>query len=133
MVLRQLTRSYFLLLLPGRFFFLALPFLLGNCLLSLWNTPHFPHALILIPLTRHDAALAHLDSIPFHDLVIWTEGSVLFLLKKAAMASLPPVYFVAIRPLFSFLQAQFVQVFFFSTEACAFLQAFRWSRQHREV
>ena len=31
-----------------------------------------------IPLTRQGAALAHLDSLPPHDLVLWTDGSVPF-------------------------------------------------------
>ena len=30
------------------------------------------------PLTRQDAALAHLDSLPPHDLVLWTDGFVPF-------------------------------------------------------
>ena len=43
-----------------------------------------------------------------HDLVIWTDGSVLFLLAKAALASFPTAHFVAPRPPFSFRQAHFV-------------------------
>ena len=45
------------------------------------------------PLFRQGAVLAYLDSLPPHDLVLWTDGSV------------------ALRPLFPFRQAQYVQVF----------------------
>ena len=51
-------RSCFLLLVLGRLFLLAFPFLFGICLRSRWS-PLFPiHALALIPIT-----LAHLDSL----------------------------------------------------------------------
>ena len=63
------------------------------------------------PLSRQDAALAHLGSLPSHDLVIWTDGSVPFPSAKAALAFLPTAYFVALRPLFPFRKTQFVQVF----------------------
>ena len=47
------------------------PFPLRVCLRSQWS-PHFRlHALVLIPLS-----LAHLDSLPPHDLVLWTDCSV---------------------------------------------------------
>ena len=62
------------------------------------------------PLSRQDAALAHLDSLPSHNLVIWTDGSVFFL-SKATLASLPTAHFVALRPHFPFWPAQYVQVF----------------------
>ena len=38
---------------------------------------------------------------------------------------------MALRPLFPFQQAQYVQVF--SAAACAILQALSWSRQHQQV
>ena len=34
------------------------------------------------PLSRQGAALAHLESLPPHDLVLWTDGSVLFSSSK---------------------------------------------------
>ena len=64
-----------------------------------------------LPLTRQGAALAHLDSLPPYDLVLWTDGSVPFLFGKGALASLPTALSCALRPLFSFQQAQYVQVF----------------------
>ena len=43
--------------------------------------------------------------------MIWTNGTVFFLMAKAALAFLPTALFVALRPPVSFWQAQFVQVF----------------------
>ena len=61
------------------------------------------------PLSRQGAALAHLDS-----LMIWYSGLtalLLLVLARAALAYLPTAFSVALRPLFSFRQAQYVQVF----------------------
>ena len=52
----------------------------------LWNLPSFTVESTLSspcsrsdpPLSRQGAALAHLDSLPPHDLVLWTDGSVPF-------------------------------------------------------
>ena len=41
-----------------------------------------------LPLTRQSAALAHLDSLPTHDLVIWTDGSVPFPFGKGGFGVL---------------------------------------------
>ena len=71
--MRPLTRSCFLLLVLGRLLLLALSVLLGIFLRSRWSPPFPLHALALIPLT-----LAHLDSLPPHNLVLWTDGSVPF-------------------------------------------------------
>ena len=49
-LLRPLTRSGFLLLVLRRLLLLALPFLLGICLLSRWSLPFPLHASALIPL-----------------------------------------------------------------------------------
>ena len=64
-----------------------------------------------LPLSRQGAALAHLDSLPPHDLVLWTDGSAPFLFGKGARAFLPTALPVALRPLFPFRQAQYAQVF----------------------
>ena len=48
-LLRPLTRSCFLLLVPGKLFLLALPLLLGICPGSPWSPPIPFHALALIP------------------------------------------------------------------------------------
>ena len=65
-----------------------------------------------LPLSSQCAALAHLDSLPLHDLALWTYGSVPFPFGKGdsgviANCSLS----VALRLLFPFQQAQYVQVF----------------------
>ena len=63
------------------------------------------------PFSRQGAALAHLDSLP---LMIWCFGQTtlfLFLLVRAAPAFLPTALSMALRPLFSFRQAQYAQVF----------------------
>ena len=84
-----------------------------------WNLPSFTVETILSspcscydpPLSHQGAALTHLDSLP---LMIWCSGQTalfLFLLEKAALAYLPTALCVAPRPLFSFRQAQYVQVF----------------------
>ena len=84
-----------------------------------WNLPSFtvestlsspcsrsdPH------LTRQGSALAHLDSLP---LINWCSGQTalfLFLFARAALAFLPTALSVALRLLFPFGQAQYVQVF----------------------
>ena len=64
------------------------------------------------PLTRQGAALAHLDSLPPHDLVLWTDGSVPFPFGKGCSGVLANCSLsVALRPLFPFRQAQYVPVF----------------------
>ena len=75
---------------------LALPFLLGICLPSLW--------ILLFPL--HALALIFLSLAK----VLWTGGSVFFFLARVAPACLPTTFSVALRPFFSFQQAYYVQV-----------------------
>ena len=77
-LLRPLTCSCFLLLLVGRLFLLALPFLLGICLPSRSSPPLPLHALALIfSLAKVQLSLT-LTLSPPHDLVFWTDGSVPF-------------------------------------------------------
>ena len=87
------------------------------CPPSPWNLPSFTVESTLfspcshsdLPLFCQDAALTHLDSPP---LMIWyPQLTALFLLAKAASAFLPTALPVALRPLFPFQQAQYVQVF----------------------
>ena len=64
------------------------------------------------PLTRQVAALAHLESLLPHDLVLWTNGSVSFPLGKGGSGVLASCSLsVALKPLFPFRQAQHAQVF----------------------
>ena len=110
--MRLLTRSCFLLLLLGRLFLLALPFLLGLCLSSRWS-PHFPlHALALILPSLAKVRLS--PTLTLSSLMIWCFGQTalfLFLLARAAPAYLPTALSVALRPLFPFRQAHNGQVF----------------------
>ena len=84
-----------------------------------WNPPLFTVEFTLSSTCSHSdpsltcqgAALTHLDSLPPHDLVLWTDGSVCFLLARVAPAFLPTALSVVLRPLFPFWQAQYVQVF----------------------
>ena len=77
-----------------------------------WNLPSFTvESTLSSPCSRQGAALAHLDSLPPHDLVLWTDGSVPFPLVRAAPAYLPTALSVALRPVFPFQQAQYAQVF----------------------
>ena len=110
--MRPLTRSCFLLLVLGKLFLLALPFLLGICLPSR-SSPPFPlHALALIPLTLAKVLLSPI--LTLSPLMIWYSRQTalfLFLLARAAPAYLPTALSVALRPLFPFRQAQFAPVF----------------------
>ena len=84
-----------------------------------WNLPFFtvestlstPCSRSDSPFSRQGAALAHLDSLPTHDLVLGQTALFLFLLASAAPAFLPTALSVALRPLFPFRQAQYDQVF----------------------
>ena len=110
--MHPLTCSCFLLLVLGRLFLLALPFLLEICLHSRWS-PLFPlHALALIPLFLVKVWLS--PTLTLSPLMIWCFGQMalfLFLLARAAPAFLPTALSVALRPHFSFQQAQYVEVF----------------------
>ena len=85
-----------------------------------WNLPSFTVESILSspcsrsdpPHSRQGAALAHLDSLPPHDLVLWTDSSVPFFFGKGGSGVLANCSLsLALRPLFPFRQAQYVQVF----------------------
>ena len=108
-LLRPLTRSCFLLLVLGRLFLLAL---LGICLPSRWSPPFPPHALALIsPLSpRCGSRPPWLSPPSWSGTLDWRLCSF-FVLARAAPAFLPTALSVALRPLYSFQQAQYVQVF----------------------
>ena len=90
---------------------LALPHLLAICLSSLWSSPSPPHALALIFLSLVEVQL--LPILTISSLIIWCSGLMalfLHLLAKAALAYSPTALSVALRQLFPFWQAQYVQV-----------------------
>ena len=91
---------------------LALPFLLGICLPSRSSPPFLLHALALIPLFLAGVRLSPI--LTLSPLMTWYSGQTalfLFHLARAAPAFLPTALSVALRPLFPFRQAQYVQVF----------------------
>ena len=114
-----LTCLCFLLLVLGRLFLLALPFLLEICLSSQWSPPFPLHALALIPLSL--PRLTHLDSLPPHDLVLWTEGLVPFPFGKGSSGVLVNCSLCGTEATLSFSADQVCSSF--SAEACAILHA----------
>ena len=84
------------------------------------SRPFFLYAPVPIPLP-------HLDSLPFHDLVIWTDCSVPVPFGIGS-SYLSKAYFVTTLSFSAGLVCSS-----FSAEACAILQAICWSRQHKQV
>ena len=91
---------------------LALPFLFEICFCLRWS-PLFPlHALALILPSLARVRLSLTST--FSPLMIWCSGQTavfVFHLARAAPAFLPSALSVALRPLFFFRHAQYVQVF----------------------
>ena len=99
-----------------------------------WNLPSFtvestlstPCSRSDLPLSCKGAALAHLDPLPPHDLVHWTDGSILFPLGKGGFGVLANCSFCGTEATLSFSADPVCSSF--STEACAILHALCWSR-----
>ena len=104
-----------------------------------WNLPSFTVESTLSipcsrsdpPLSRQGAALAHLDSLPLHDLVLWTDGSVPFPFGKGGSGVLANCFLCGTEATLSFSAGPVYSSF--SAEACAILHALCWSRQHQQV
>ena len=122
--MRPLTRSCFLLLVLGRHSLLVLPLFLGICLFTPCSCSDPPHS-------RQGAVLAHPDSLPPHDLVVWTDGSVPFPFGKGGSGVLANCSLCGTEATLSFSAGPVCSSF--SAEACAILHALFWSRQHQEV
>ena len=104
------THAPMFLLLPlGRLFFPALPFLLGTCPRSRWSPPFPSHILALISLSLAKVQLS--PTLSLSPLMIWYSGQTALFLSFCSPAYLPSALSVALRPLFPFHQAQYVQVF----------------------
>ena len=103
-----------------------------------WNLPSFTVESTLTtpcsrsdpPLSRHGAALAHLDSLPPNKLVLWTVGFVCFPFGKGGSGILANCSLCGTEATFSFLAGPVCSSFF--TEAYAILNALCWSRQHQQ-
>ena len=104
-----------------------------------WNLPSFTVESTLSsscsrsdpPHSRQGAALAHLDSLPPHDLVLWTDGSDSFTFGKGGSGVLANCSFCGTKATLSFSAGPVCSSF--SAEACAILHAICWSRQHHKV
>ena len=83
------------------------------------------------PHSRQGAALAHLDSLLPHDLVLWTDGSVPFPFGKGGSGVLANCSLCGNEATLSFSAGPVCSSF--SAEACAILHALCWSRQHHKV
>ena len=104
---------------------------------SPWNRPSFTVESTLLcsrsdpPHSRQGAALAHLDSLPPHDLVLWTDGSVPFPFGKGGSGVFANCSLYGTEATLSFSTGPVCSSF--SAEACAILHALCWSRQHHQV
>ena len=104
---------------------------------SPWNLPSFTVESTLSspcsdpPLFRQGAVLAHLDSLPLHDMVLWTDGSVPFPFGKGSSGILANCSLCGTEAALSFSAGSVCSSF--SAEACAILHAICWSRQHQQV
>ena len=106
---------------------------------SRWNLPCFTVESTLSSLcshlgrslSRHGAALVHHDSLPPHDLILWTNGSVPFPFSKGGYRILANCFLCGTGATLSISAGPVYSSF--SAEACAILQALCWSRQHKQV
>ena len=104
-----------------------------------WNLPSFTvKSTLSTPCSRSDpphsrqgAALAHLDSLPPHDLVLWTDGSVSFPFGKGGSGVLANCSLCGTEATLSFSAGPVCSSF--SAKACTILHALCWSRQHHKV
>ena len=83
------------------------------------------------PLSRQGVALAHLDSLLHHDLVLWTDGSVPYPFGKGGSGVLANCFLFDTEATLSFSAGPVCLSF--STGACAILHALCWSRQHHQA
>ena len=106
-----------------------------------WNLPSFTVESTLSspcsrsdpPLSRQGAAFPHLDSLPSHDLVLWTDGSVPFSFGKHGFGVLANCSLCGTEAPLSFSAVPVCSSFY--PEACAILQDLCWSRhrKHQQV
>ena len=111
---------------PREVLFACLPLLLEICLPSL-RSPLFPPS--DPPFSRQGAALAHLEFLPSHNLVLWTDGSVPFYFGKGDSGVLANCSLCGTE---ATLFGRLNWLKFFRL-ACAILQALRWSQQHQQI
>ena len=83
------------------------------------------------PFSGQGAALAHLDSLRSHDLVLWTDGSVPFPFGKGGSDVVANCSLCGTEATLSSSAGPVCSSF--SGEACAILHALCWSRKHQQV
>ena len=104
-----------------------------------WNVPSFTVESTLSspcsrsdpPLSRQGAALAYLDSLSSHDLVLWTDGFVPFPFDEGGSGVLANCFLCGTEATLSFSAGPVCSSF--SAKACAILHALCWFRQHQQV
>ena len=105
-----------------------------------WNLSSFTvESTLSTPCSRSDPPLClakvqlspMLTLFPPHDLVLWTDGSVLFPFGKGGSGVLANCSLCGTEATLSFSAGPVCSSF--STEACAILHALCWSRQHQQV
>ena len=82
-------------------------------------------------LSRQGVALAHLDSLRPHDLILWADGCVPFPFGKGGSSILANCSICGTEATLSFSAGPVCSSF--SAEACAILLALCWSQQHQQV
>ena len=104
-----------------------------------WNLPLFtvettlstPCSRFNPPLSPQGAALAHLDSLPPYDLVLWTDSSVSCPFGNSGYGVLANCSLYGTEATLSFSAGQVCSSF--SAEACAILHALCLSPRHQHV
>ena len=104
-----------------------------------WNLPSFtvestlssPYSRAVPLLSRQGEALAHVDSLPPHDLLLWTDGSVPFPFGKGGSGVLANCSLCGTEATLSFSAGPVCSSL--SVEACAILHALCWSLKHQQV
>ena len=97
-----------------------------------WNLPSFLHCgvqpfLFMLPALVL-LSLAHLDSLPPYNLMLWTDSSVPFPFGKGGSGVLANCSLCGTETTLSFSAGPVCSSF--SAETCATLHALCWSRQH---
>ena len=123
-LLRPLTRSYFLLLFLG----MLLLSLLESSSFTVESTLTSPCSRFDLPLSLQCAALTYLDSIPSHNLVLLTDGSVLFPFGKGGSGVLANCFLSGTEATLS--KPSMLK---FVAEACAILQTLCRSWQQQQI
>ena len=99
-----------------------------------WNLPSFTFSSFCSrtnpPLSRQGAALAHLESLPPHNLVTWTNGSILFPSAKDSSNVFANCSLCGAEATLFFSEDPVCSSFF--AKACAILLAFCWCWQHQQ-